>query len=405
MKILIYSAYFLPVVGGVQTSVELLARGFVQLGREEPQLPCDADGAGPDEVTVVTRSERGNMDDFALSYRVVRRPGFWQLVRLIREADILHLAGPCLLPQAIAWLIRKPAVIEHHGYQAICPNGMLFKQPSQVVCSGHFAKKEYGECVRCCSKTEGLLTGLRSVLLTFPRRWLCKRVDTNILISNHVGKRLNLPRTRTIYYGIPVISAIAAGRDGDPSPRVGLEIAYVGRLVVEKGPPVLLMAAKCLKEKGIPFRLSMIGGGPEQGRLEQLAESLGLSDLISFTGDLREAALEDAVKNVDVVVMPSICEETAGLAAIEQMMRGRVVIASDVGGLSEVVGNAGLKFPVGDFLSLCSRLQEIAEHPNQADRLGKLARERATGQFTWERMVREHRRLYADVLRSSRQQN
>lgn len=404
MKILIYSAYFLPVVGGVQTSVELLARGLVQLEGEEPELSSDAEGAGQNEVTVVTRSERGNMDDSALSYRVVRRPGFWQLVRLIREADILHLAGPCLLPQAIAWLIRKPIVVEHHGYQAICPNGMLFKQPSQVVCSGHFAKKEYGECVRCCSKTEGFLTALRSVLLTFPRRWLCTKVDTNILISNHVGKRLNLPRTRTIYYGIPVISN-AADRGDDPSPRAGLEIAYVGRLVVEKGPPVLLMAAKCLKEKGIPFRLSMIGGGPEQERLEQLAESLGLSDLISFTGDLRGAALEDAVQKVDVVVMPSICEETAGLAAIEQMMRGRVVIASDVGGLSEVVGDAGLKFPVGDSLSLCSRLQEIAEHPNQTDRLGKLARERATGQFTWERMVREHRRLYADILRSSRQQN
>src|ERR1700677_2612428 len=185
MKILIYSEYFLPVVGGVQTSIELLARGLVDLAPEEGKLPS---GVGKIEVTVVTRTPQGGMDDAALSYRVIRRPGFSQLVHLIRGFDVIHLAGPCLLPMAIAWLLGKPVVIEHHAYQSICPNGLLFKQPSQVVCPGHFAKKQYGECVRCCSQTIGLLGSIRSVLLTFPRRWLSRRVAANVMITDHVGK-------------------------------------------------------------------------------------------------------------------------------------------------------------------------------------------------------------------------
>jgi glycosyltransferase involved in cell wall biosynthesis len=395
MKILIYSEYFLPVVGGVQTSIELLARGLVDFAPEEGKLPS---GVGKIEVTVVTRTPQGGMDDAALSYRVIRRPGFSQLVHLIRGSDVIHLAGPCLLPMAIAWLIGKPVVIEHHAYQSICPNGLLFKQPSQVVCPGHFAKKQYGECVRCCSQTIGLLGSIRSVLLTFPRHWLSRRVAANVMITDHVGKRLNLPRTSTVYYGIPETPALPVGVGNAASPPNTFEIAYVGRLVAEKGLPVLLNAAKCLKEKGTAFKLTFIGGGPEKDRLEQLAETLGFSGLTVFTGDLRGPALEQAVNKVAVVVMPSIWEETAGLSAIEQMMRGRVVVAADIGGLGEVVGDAGLKFPMGDAPSLCACLERVVDEPALAERLGKMARERAVTKFSWERMVQAYRRLYADVL-------
>jgi hypothetical protein len=44
---------------------------------------------------------------------------------LIRRANVVHLAGPALLPLLLARLFRKPVVVEHHGYQAICPNGSV----------------------------------------------------------------------------------------------------------------------------------------------------------------------------------------------------------------------------------------------------------------------------------------
>ena len=93
--------------------------------------------------------------------------------------------------------------------------------------------------------------------------------------------------------------------------------------------------------------------------------------------------------------MPSICEETAGLAAIEHMMRGRLLIAADIGGLSEVVDGAGLKFRPGDAEDLATCMQRVLEDGKLTDELGRRARERAEEMFGVNRMVDEHRALFS----------
>jgi len=337
------------------------------------------------------------MDDSGLAYRVVRRPGLGQLVKLIRDADVVHVAGPCLLPMAIAWLIRKPVFVEHHGYQATCPNGLLFEEPSRTVCPGHFGQKEYMKCVRCTSQTLGFAGGVRLTLLTFPRHWLCKKMAANIMITDHLGKRLKLPRSRTVYYGIEEALGTTNER-GMPRGTV-LHFAYVGRLVAEKGPSLLLHAAKKLRDLGTAFNLTFIGDGPERNKLDELVDAFKLSDVVKFRGDLRGRELEEAVVEIDVVVMPSLWEETAGLSAIEQMMRGRVVIAADIGGLGEVVDRVGLKFTPGDAGALASCIGELIQSPALVRSLGSAARERAAKFFRQERMIQDHVSLYRGELR------
>lgn len=343
------------------------------------------------------------MDDSALPYRVVRRPGLFRLARLIWRADVVHIAGPCFLPLLLARILRKPVVVEHHGYQAVCLNGVLLMEPSHAVCPGHFLEGNYGECLRCSSETMGRMGGLRTLLLAFPRYWLCRGVAANVTITDHVASRLKLPRSRTIYYGIkPVELAVQPAiqpsiQDGGRLRSSPVQVAYVGRLVPEKGLPLLLQAAKSLRDKGGDFRLTFIGDGPERGRLEELTKDRGLSDRVAFTGDLRGADLEKLASKMDVVVMPSVWEETAGLAAIEQMMRGRSVVASDIGGLSEAVGDAGWKFPPGDADALCDCLAEIIEHPEAAALMGRKARESALRRFAVDRMIEEHLSLYCEI--------
>jgi glycosyltransferase involved in cell wall biosynthesis len=390
-KILIYGEYFLPVIGGVQTSMNLLARGLVELHSRRGKGTHE----GKIDVTVVTRTAADGADDSIFPYRVVRQPGFWQLAKLIRDADVIHLAGPCLLPMTIGWLIRKPVVVEHHGYQAICPNGLLFREPSRTVCPGYFGQRQYEKCMRCASATMGQLGALRALLLTFPRRWLSGRVAANITISDHVAARLKLPRSRTVYYGIE--EAPATGTKIAPPARNAFHMAYVGRLVVEKGPALLLEAAKHLADDGVCVQLSFIGGGPERARLEKLADLLRLRNSSRFTGDLRGHQLDEAVAKIDLVVMPSLCEETAGLSAIEQMMRGRVVIVADIGGLSEVVGDAGLKFIPGDSKALAACILKVIDNPSLVLSLGSMARERATRLFGLGNMIAQHVSLYREV--------
>ena len=390
LKLLIYAEYFLPIIGGVQTSVALLARGLAE------RAAADAASGQPIEVTLVTRTPANGMDDSALPYRIVRRPNLPQLSRLIRDADVIHIAGPCFVPLVLVWLFGKPAAIEHHGYQAACPNGLLFMDQNQSLCPGHFMASRYTKCLGCNSGTMGWIGSFRQLLMTFPRRWLCKRVSVNVTISDHVARRLRLPRSKTIYYGIEILEP----RQPQPARNSSqtLRIAYVGRFVVEKGVPVLLRAAQLLAKTGCNFELALIGDGPERSNLESLTAELGLASRVTFAGELRRQQVDEILRTTDVVVMPSLCEETAGLAAMEQMMTGGVVVASEIGGLAEVVNGVGLKFPPGNPDELCSRLLNIANKPSELIQLGSLARARALNQFTVERFIAEHASLYRALL-------
>lgn len=238
------------------------------------------------------------------------------------------------------------------------------------------------------------------LLLTFPRRWLCQRVSANTPITLHVQKRLELPNSRVIYYGISEDSFDEQSQVIDPSNGSSPCFAYVGRLVSLKGLPLILEAAKSLKIKGYTFRLKFVGDGHRLAELRELTKKLDISDCVEFTGFVTGSAFQMAMKDVAAVLMPSIWEETAGLAAIEQMMRGRLVIASDIGGLGEVVDGCGLLFPAGSTEALAQCMRTVLDHPEVIVRNGALARRRALDLFSQRRMVKEHYDLYSKLALS-----
>jgi hypothetical protein len=160
MKLLIYSHFFAPSIGGVEMAVQSLAGGLPEL--YTPQ------GIKGFEVTLVTQTAADGAGDGSLPYQVLRQPTLFQLWRAIRESDVIHIAGPALLPMALGLLACRPVVIEHHGYQAICPNGLLVHQPDRSICPGHFQAGRYLEYFQC-RKSE--ISGVRSLIdlvLMFP---------------------------------------------------------------------------------------------------------------------------------------------------------------------------------------------------------------------------------------------
>jgi glycosyltransferase involved in cell wall biosynthesis len=389
LKLLLYSHYFAPSVGGVETVTSSLASGLAQIR--------SAEGQPEFEVTVATQTAAGQLDDTTLPFRVIRGPDSAAVRRLIREADVVHIAGPSLAPMAWCWWMRKPYVVEHHGYQAICPNGLLLTEPELSVCPGHFQARRYGKCLRCNSKGRWSGTSLLSLARTFPRRWLSRRAKANVAISSHVLKRHGLPHSSTCYYGIEDPLNGAAAEALFTSVTEIPCFAYVGRLVPEKGLPLLLEAAKRLCNEGFRFQLRFVGDGLERGKLENAVRTLDLGDTVEFTGFLRGAALAKCLRSVHAVVMPSIWEETAGLAAIEQMMIGRLVIAADIGGLGEVVGDAGLKFVPGKADGLADSVRQVLRKPAIVGEIGGRARARALQFFSRWRMVEEHAMIYRAV--------
>jgi glycogen(starch) synthase len=396
VKLLIYSHYFAPSVGGVETIVTLLARKL-----------SDARNAAAStekfEVTVATQTPAAALDDRTFPFRVVRTPSFFDLWRLIRSADVVHVAGPSLAPMFLAKIARKPYVVEHHGYQAICPNGVLIHQPDREICPGHFQAGHYGVCVRCQQREMSPPRAVAKLLQMFPRHALSSAANSNIFITHHSLERHRLPRAQVIYYGIePVqddsvqdktISSTSRGANSEP-----VRFAYVGRLVAEKGLDILLRAAKLLKTDSLSFHLLLIGDGPERASLEAQIATENLHDIVRITGFLRGPDLSAQMSQIDAVVMPSIWEETAGLAAIEQMMRGKLVIASDIGGLGEIVADAGLKFPAGDAASLAAQMKKVIQDEREVAALSKLAQDRAQSLFRADRMAAEHIAAYRQVV-------
>jgi hypothetical protein len=194
MKLLIYSHFFAPSIGGVEIAMQSLAAGLSEFR--------SAQGAREFEVTLATQTNASGFDDSALPFRVLRQPNLLQLWRMIRGSDVIHVTGPALPPMALGFLACKPMVIEHHGYQAICPNGLLVHQPDGSICPGHFQAGRYMECFQC-RKSE--ISGLRSsisLLLMFPRHWLARKAAVNLAISNHLLERQALPRSSVVYHGI-----------------------------------------------------------------------------------------------------------------------------------------------------------------------------------------------------------
>ncbi|MCU1275005.1 MAG: hypothetical protein JWO48_2436 [Bryobacterales bacterium] len=380
MKLVTYTHSFAPNIGGVETYTMILVRGLV------------ADGVS---AAVVTQTARGAFDDAALPFAVVRQPNLYKLFRTFADADVIHLAGPCIGPLVICVLLRTPAVIEHHGYQACCPNGLLLHELDSVVCDGRFLQGKYGDCMRCQASHLGVFSSLRNTFLTAVRRKLCGIVAANVAVSRHVQTRLQLSNSRVIYHGIP------ATRPALP-PKGPLCFGYIGRMVSEKGLPVLISAAKTLHDEAREFRLIMIGDGPERSRLENMCEAAGLRTKVTFTGWLTAERLEEAARDIGVAIIPSICEETAGLAAIEQMMRGRAVLASDIGGLREIVDDAGMRFAPGDAEQLADCMRHLIQYPALARQLGERARHRAEARFHEGRMIAEHRTVY-QIARHARE--
>jgi glycosyltransferase involved in cell wall biosynthesis len=386
VALLLYSHFFPPSVGGVETIVLSLARGLAGLR--------DSNGAVQFEITLVTQTPAGVYDDAALPFRVMRQLNLVQLWRLIRTSGVVHVAGPALAPLIFGLMAGKPVVLEHHGFQAICPNGQLLIEPAGAPCPGHFMAGRHSECLRCNSAQGWLVSG-KLWLLTFVRRFLSARAAANIAPTEWLGSLLHVPRIAAIPHGLE-----AKGAALHPVPPPGRTvIVFQGRLVTTKGVRVLLEAARLLRAQERSFELLIIGDGPERAALEQFASEAQLAPFVRFAGRLKEEQLDEAVGRASAVVVPSLGGEVFGLVVAENMLRGLPVIASDLGAFAEVLGDAGLTFHTGDARELAAALARVLDDHVLAGRLSQRARQRARDFCDYGKMIQAHSDIYQNRRR------
>lgn len=165
----------------------------------------------------------------------------------------------------------------------------------------------------------------------------------------------------------------------------------VGRLAPQKDYPNLFQALARLPQD-LPFRLLIAGDGPLRPQLEAMVGELGLHSRVQLLGIRHDVAALMAAADVFV---HSAMGEPFGLVVAEAMACERVVVATDTGGVREVLGDTGFLVPRRDPAALANALRIACELPHaDAIKLGRAARQRVLDNYSFERAFEKWRELY-----------
>ncbi len=173
------------------------------------------------------------------------------------------------------------------------------------------------------------------------------------------------------------------------------QISIIGRLREEKGHEFLLNSLARLNEinNELDWICNIFGDGPLEEELISLVEKLGLKDRVFFKGFVTNK--EEIYSQTDIVVIPS-SNEALSYVAIEALSFSKVVIASNVGGLPEVIkdGETGLLVEYGDTESLASKLNEVLSNPELSQSLSENGFLSFKEKFTLSKMIEDTIALY-----------
>jgi glycogen synthase len=188
-------------------------------------------------------------------------------------------------------------------------------------------------------------------------------------------------------------------RPPHPASRRAHTILFVGRLVDQKGVDLLLQAFRVLLFKLPSARLIIAGDGYQMLYLEKLCRYLGISDEVRFLGWQTGSSLIHLYQGARAVAMPSRYEPF-GLVALEALACATPVVASETGGLAEIIsdGVQGYLVPIDDHLRLAQRLAILLFDQSHSNELGKAGRDRAT-EFSWTRVAAQTQHLYEETVR------
>jgi glycosyltransferase involved in cell wall biosynthesis len=201
-------------------------------------------------------------------------------------------------------------------------------------------------------------------------------------------------RTVVIPNAIDVASAPRAALDGDP-PR----IVTVGRLAAPKDPLTLVRTLPALGDRR--YSLAFVGGGRDQPQVEEELRAQGLGDRVALLGERHDVPA--LLAGADLFVLASR-SEGAPLSILEAMAAGLPVVASDVGGVAELVddGTTGLLVPAGEPAALARALARLLDDRALRERMGAAGRARARDRFDLPELRDAHLELYARVLAGMR---
>jgi glycogen(starch) synthase len=361
MKILYWTEFFWPSIGGVEILSCQLIDALVERGYEFRVVTSHHPAAPPIQTlldhTVIHRFPFQT----SLSQRNLRAiKQIVQEIALLKrefEPDVLHLNTVFA------------STFFHHITQSAC------RAPSVVTV--HFS-------IPLFDAVNGLpLKILRSA------DWVTAVSNATLRKTRSILPQLT-EHSSLIYNGLPELD-----REPRPGPLSPPLFLYLGQLVHQKGVDIALQAFALALTRLQEGRLIIAGDGAERSSLEAQAARLGIADHVEFRGWIAPEHVPDLIDTTTLLLMPSR-EESFGLAALEAARMARPTLASRIDGLAEVVldGETGILVEPEDPHSLAEAMISSITNPSQLAAMGDAARRRAREVFTLERMVNGYNLLY-----------
>ena len=284
----------------------------------------------------------------------------------------------------------------------------LFRRRAiDVVHSHEFTMAVYGAAAARAVRRPHIITfhGGLQMLARWRRRvalrWAIRRSRATVAVSESTRRifagRLGIPEA-----GFTVVpNGIAVRTGARESVRAELSLAEdellivaVGNVIPVKGHLTLVQALSRLPATGPRWRLAIAGDLREAAPpIQEFATSAGLARQVVLLG--RRLDVPDLLAAADVFAMPSLSEGLP-LALLEAMFAGRAIVASNVGGIPEVIrdGVQGLLVPPGDAAALAAALARLLGDPGERTRLGSAAQALGYRQFTVATMTDAYETLY-----------
>lgn len=325
------------------------------------------------DETAIDRVQKGVLNKLlAVFYLLFGTIACWRLCRK-EKFDIIHVHWPLphfLFGWAGAKVCGAPVVISFHG--------------AELMAVRHKFRL------------------LRPFL-----RWAISRADRVTANSTHTVRAIQEIYNRPVDI-IPFGATVAEpARPSEPNVKGERHILFVGRLVERKGVRYLIQATALLRQRQSVI-IDIVGSGPELPALQKLTAELGLEGTVRFHGSVPQEQLEELYARCDLFVLPAVIDakgdtEGLGVVLIEAMTCKKPVVASAVGGITDLVidGKTGLTVPPADPEALARAIERLLENPELARKLAQGGYEHIQRNYSWTAIIDRLVSLYHQLQPAS----
>ncbi len=397
---MLYTSYYYEGHGGAEISLALTASAVEKLGHKI--FVASSESYGKYNLKTLTFKKYAKIPVFRFHEAYLSK----FLAKIIKENNIGIVHANDRLTSVPAVLAAKrcgiPVVVHFRDYWFACPKSTMLRR-DMSMCNGCGLKELY----KCSTPTRFAWDFYKMAYLERARKIL-READISIVASNAVKEKL-------LKFGFDNVAVVKnpvvlnkAENSSEQKTKFGLKnnvITYIGTLDYSKGITKLLDVAINVLKQNTGTSFLIVGAGKIENILRKKINAGGMQDRIIIAGGLPHSEMPEIYAASDIIAVPSLWDEPFGRVAVEAMAAGKPVLASNAGGLKDIIKDEWCKITVFDSAAWQEKLAALINDKSARKKLGK-ENEKLAKEYAPEKIAREIIKIYESILQNDKlQQN